>query len=92
MPPRMIPDIPLSDIVDLYERTVYEALRSQLPKEWVVRYNFDFVAMGYQHLFDGQSDFLSLIHISEPPRGFPIRLIRLRETSTTSWKKSFAGN
>lgn len=60
MPPRMIPDSELSAIEDEHERAVYEALRSQLPDDWVVRHNFGFVAMGYRRLFDGQSDFIVL--------------------------------
>lgn len=61
MPPRMIPDLQPCAIADEHEREVYQALRAQLPDDWVVRYDYDFVARGNRRLFDGQCDFIVLV-------------------------------
>jgi hypothetical protein len=60
--PVMIPDIDPSTIANEGERVVYQALKEQLPADWVVRHNLVFCRKRGRKLTpDGQVDFVVVV-------------------------------
>jgi hypothetical protein len=58
----MIPDIPMDAIENDGERTVYAALKEQLPENWIVRYHLAFCRRRGRSLSpDGEVDFIVVI-------------------------------
>jgi hypothetical protein len=55
---KMIPDMPSEDIANEGERLVYQALKEQLPDDWVVRYHYPACWKVGSYLKDFEVDFI----------------------------------
>ena len=62
---KMIPEISSKDIANVGERLVYEALKAQLPDDWVVRFHYPFCWQNKGALRDCEVDFV----VISPERG-----------------------
>src|SRR5690606_34226967 len=62
---KMIPDIEHSLIDNIGERLVYQALREQLPRDWIVRFHYPYCRQAGGYLRDGEADFI----VVAPGRG-----------------------